>query len=114
MVKFLILQSAAVLASLSLVLECYSELNCREKSGRMHYIANYGCERYCACVKNVNTHTIYKSNSVNTKAFSRSDCTGNYDDIEGEINNGEWVNSISFGPKGTSQGPYGCPSSFPY
>lgn len=114
MVKFLILQSAAVFASLSVVFGCYSELNYREKSGLMHYIANYGCDRLCVCVKNVNTHTIYKSNSQSTKAFSSTDCTGNYDEIEDEITNGEWVNSISFGPKGTSKGPYGCPNSFPY
>jgi hypothetical protein len=114
MVNHLILRAGTVFASLSLVFGCYSELNYREKSGRMHYIANYGCDRLCSCVKNVNTHNIYKSNSVSTKAFSSSDCTGNYDEIEDEITNGEWVNSISFGPKGTSVGPFSCPSSFPY
>ncbi|CAO3566289.1 unnamed protein product [Mortierella alpina] len=111
--KLLILQSAAVLASLSVVLGCYSEVTYRDKAKQVHYIANYGCSRQCACVKNVNTHTIYKGVSASTKVFKSADCTGAYSEVTSSITNAEWANSISFGPTGNSQGPYSCPNDFP-
>ncbi|KAF9572711.1 hypothetical protein EC968_009526 [Mortierella alpina] len=113
MVKILFLQSAALLASLSVVLGCYSEVTYRDKNRQVHYIANYGCSRQCACVKNVNTKTIYKGVSASTKVFKSSDCTGAYSEVKGSITNAEWAGSISFGPKGNSKGPYGCPRNYP-
>ncbi|KAJ2963015.1 hypothetical protein NQZ79_g1933 [Umbelopsis isabellina] len=101
------------LMTLTGALACYSDVYYRTKAGVEHYIANYGCSRICVCVRNVNTHTIYSMESASTKVFSSSDCTGNYDVIKSSLSNGEWVNSISFGPKGSSKAPTSCPSDFP-
>ncbi|KAF9953637.1 hypothetical protein BGZ72_005269, partial [Mortierella alpina] len=113
MVNVLIIQCAAVLACLSVVLGAYSEVTYRDKRRQVHYIANYSPYRQCACVKNVNTHTIYKGVSSSTKVFRSSDCTGAYSEVKSSITNAEWANSISFGPKGPSKGPYGCPKDYP-
>ncbi|KAI8063174.1 hypothetical protein BC940DRAFT_307749 [Gongronella butleri] len=67
--------------------------------------------RTCVCVKNVQTHTIGDSGNGITRLFSSTDCTGAYSEVH-SASNTEWVNSVSYGPSGTSIGPSGCPSSF--
>ncbi|KAI9307063.1 hypothetical protein BJ944DRAFT_238194 [Cunninghamella echinulata] len=94
-----------VLGLIAYVQACYYEVNYVTSAGRTHYIANYSCSRYCVCVKNVNTYQIYSGVSGVTRLFSSTDCTGNYQTINGNIKNGEWVNSISFGPLGVSNTP---------
>lgn len=103
----------ALLSLIAYAQACYSEFNYRTSAGTMHYISNYSCNRVCHCVKNVNTHKVYPWHEGVTKLFSTTDCTGNYQTITGMVENAEWVNSVSFGPSGISQGPWGCPSDYP-
>jgi len=75
----------------------------------------YDSTRTCFCVSNIHTEVFANQNGGTLKLFSSSDCTGNYDvvPLHSEISNGEWVNSFSLGPAGSSVGPYGCPSTMP-
>ncbi|OAQ24798.1 hypothetical protein K457DRAFT_129505 [Linnemannia elongata AG-77] len=71
-------------------------------------------QRNCVCVKNVQTYRIYSDSFCNARAFSSSDCTGNFQTItstDHPIGNAQWVNTISFGKAGiSSSGPSGCPN----
>ncbi|KAG0379749.1 hypothetical protein BGX24_011861 [Mortierella sp. AD032] len=68
-------------------------------------------QRKCFCVKNVQTATIYSDSESNTRVFSSSDCTGNFQALGEGISNAQWVNSISLGKSGIrSSGPSGCPN----
>ncbi|KAI9307060.1 hypothetical protein BJ944DRAFT_247688 [Cunninghamella echinulata] len=103
-----------VLSLIAYAQACYYEFNYRTKSGQMHYIANYSCKRVCHCLKNVNTHKVYPGTSAGVfKLFSTTDCTGNYQTMTKMVDNAEWVKSVSFGPSGSSEGPWGCPSDYP-
>lgn len=66
--------------------------------------------RQCACLTNTQTAQIENISGGTVKTFSSSDCTGNYGTISlgSTINNAQWVNSVSFGPSGSSAGPHCC------
>ncbi|KAI8059142.1 hypothetical protein BC940DRAFT_314338 [Gongronella butleri] len=71
-------------------------------------------KRKCVCVKNFKTAVVENDSGGVVRMFSTSDCTGNYATLgykQDQIN-AYWVNSVSFGPSGTSVGPSGCPSRF--
>jgi len=86
------------------------------KAGKQEVLGENGDNtRVCWCLKNTQTASITGSNGGLIRAFSTSDCTGNYDTIgtNSNINNAEWVNSISFGASGAaSTGPASCPNYF--
>jgi hypothetical protein len=61
--------------------------------------------RKCLCLQGTTTSQIGQSTgSGSVKVFSTTDCTGNYEVIpeNSYINNAQWVNSISYGPGGSS------------
>lgn len=64
------------------------------------------------CVQNVSTHTMDGITSGLVNVFRSKDCTGVYQTIKGLVETMEWMNSVSFGPSGSSRGPNGCPSSY--
>ncbi|KAF9912556.1 hypothetical protein EC991_009980 [Linnemannia zychae] len=69
-------------------------------------------QRKCYCVKNTQTAVIMSGGS-NTRAFSSSDCTGSFHEVESIIYNAQWVNSISLGKAGiSSSGPGSCPKYY--
>ncbi|KAJ2956750.1 hypothetical protein NQZ79_g7411 [Umbelopsis isabellina] len=61
--------------------------------------------RKCLCLKGTTTWQIGQSTGAGTvKMFSTTDCTGNYEVVptNSYISNAQWVNSISYGPSGSS------------
>ncbi|KAG0045720.1 hypothetical protein BGZ83_009031 [Gryganskiella cystojenkinii] len=71
--------------------------------------------RPCICLASTQTATIQGVNGGDIKVFQKADCTGNYQIISpnGNIKNAQWVNSISFGPSGSSRDPGTCPDWYP-
>ncbi|KAF9903596.1 hypothetical protein EC991_003508 [Linnemannia zychae] len=70
--------------------------------------------RSCACMKNTQTGTIKGVNGGLIRLFRSTDCTGDYDILgsNSQLNNANWVNSISFGQAGIPSDHlwYGCPN----
>lgn len=68
--------------------------------------------RSCVCLASTQTATIQGVNGGTIRVFSSVDCTGAYDTIStnGKISNAQWVNSISWGPSGSSLSPGTCPN----
>lgn len=68
-------------------------------------------DRICYCLKNTQTGSISIPRGSNSRLFSSSDCTGNFQAVNEAswIENTQWVNSISIGKAGiSSRGPDGC------
>lgn len=108
--------SAVVLAGTALAGAPYAVI-IKNNAGQEEILGENGdSTRVCWCLKNTQTASITGDNGGLIRAFSSSDCTGNYDTIGSNsgINNAQWVNSISFGASGVaSTGPGGyCPNYF--
>lgn len=67
-----------------------------------------GSGRECICLSETQTSIIYGSKGGIVRAFSSTDCTGNYDVITTSLSSAQWVNSISFGQSGSSTSPPPC------
>ncbi|KAI9306184.1 hypothetical protein BJ944DRAFT_238980 [Cunninghamella echinulata] len=72
--------------------------------GACAFLTSFTNKRICACMSGTRTEEINYDQSGVLKLFSTSDCTGNYQQVyKGQsVKNAMWVNSISFGPAGTS------------
>ncbi|KAK3830132.1 MAG: hypothetical protein JOS17DRAFT_197830 [Linnemannia elongata] len=69
--------------------------------------------RRCVCLKNTQTYRIMNFSQSDVKLFRSTDCTGNYDTVEGDIYDAQWVNSMSWGKSGIpSEDPDSCPNYF--
>ncbi|KAG0286890.1 hypothetical protein BGZ97_007271 [Linnemannia gamsii] len=67
--------------------------------------------RLCVCLTNTQTYRIMNFSQSDVKIFRSSDCTGNYDTVETDIYDAQWVNSMSFGRSGIrSEDPDSCPN----
>ncbi|ORX46494.1 hypothetical protein DM01DRAFT_1339496 [Hesseltinella vesiculosa] len=79
-------------------------LDVRDDKMPQHYEFYTKDVRKCICLRTKRSDRIDNLGGGDVKVFSSSDCTGNYASIKegGEIKNARWVNSASFGPKGTS------------
>lgn len=71
-------------------------------------------KRVCYCFKGTQTNKLKNTAGGTVKAFSTTDCTGNYDTIAigSTISNAQWVNSVSMGPSGTSYALGTCDNLF--
>ncbi|CAO3607024.1 unnamed protein product [Cunninghamella echinulata] len=72
--------------------------------GACKFLTSTSTKRVCACMSGTRTEKINYDESGILKLFSTKDCTGNYQQVyKGQsVKNAMWVNSISFGPSGTS------------
>lgn len=96
---------SAILIALSIhaVFADYT-VNFYNDAGTEGYVESSCAKRICRCFEGTQTAKIVNTNGGTVKAFSTTDCTGNYDTIAAgsSISNAQWVNSVSFGPSGTS------------
>ncbi|KAG0089641.1 hypothetical protein BGZ93_000014 [Podila epicladia] len=106
--KFLYLLSAAACASVAYAQ--YAVQICNNGCQKTHTFKTTSSIRPCICLASTQTATIGGINGGDIKVFRSTDCTGSYQKIgpnEG-INNAQWVNSMSFGPSGSSREPGPC------
>ncbi|KAK5807785.1 hypothetical protein F5H01DRAFT_352585 [Linnemannia elongata] len=107
--KLLHLLSAAACASIALA--DYAVQICDTDCNRVHTFRTPSNIRPCICLASTQTGTIGDINGGDIKVFQSIDCTGNYQVIKPgkAISNAQWVNSMSFGPSGSSRSPGTCP-----
>ncbi|KAK3814563.1 MAG: hypothetical protein JOS17DRAFT_760787 [Linnemannia elongata] len=106
--KLLYLLSAVACASI--VYAEYQVQICDNTCNRKHTFKTTNI-RPCICLASTQTGTIGGINGGDIKVFASTDCTGNYQQLKPNqgISNAQWVNSVSFGPSGSSLSPGTCP-----
>ena len=98
-----LLTVALLACSLHTVLGSYL-INFWNDAGTEGYFQESCSKRVCQCFSGTQTNKLKNTSGGTVKAFSTTDCTGNYDTIAvgSTISNAQWVNSVSLGPAGTS------------
>ncbi|KAF9301501.1 hypothetical protein BGZ74_006638 [Mortierella antarctica] len=114
--KTLILLSALCTSALA---AAPYHVDIRNNSGSKKFrFTMYTEERSCWCVKNVQTGSITGVNGGKIKLFSTTDCSGNYQTLEGnsKVSNTQWVNSFSYGVANvpSQERPGYCPDWYGY
>ncbi|KAG0332894.1 hypothetical protein BG000_009646 [Podila horticola] len=106
--KLLYLLSAAACASVAYAE--YAVQICNNGCKKVHTFKTPNNIRPCICLASTQTATIGDINGGDIKVFQSADCTGNFQKIPRNeaINNAQWVNSMSFGPSGSSRDPGPC------
>ncbi|KAF9132184.1 hypothetical protein KI688_011849 [Linnemannia hyalina] len=108
--KLLYLLSAVACASVALAE--YKLQICDNTCKRVHTFKTPNNIRPCICLASTQTGTIGGIGGGDIKLFQSIDCTGNFQKIgpNAGISNAQWVNSVSFGPSGSSRSPGTCPN----
>ncbi|KAF9301780.1 hypothetical protein BGZ74_006273 [Mortierella antarctica] len=106
--KLLYLLSAAACASVA-----YAEYKvqiCNNGCQKVHTFKTPNNIRPCICLASTQTATIGGIDGGIIKVFQSNNCRGNYQTIPSNkaIENAQWVNSMSFGPSGSSLDPGPC------
>lgn len=92
-----------ILIGITAVTASYYDVPYCDKSGECRFLVNESGKRVCSCMSGTQTDQISYDISGSLRLFSTTDCTGAYETVtSGTVHNAEWVNSISFGPSGTS------------
>ncbi|KAF9150315.1 hypothetical protein BG015_007886 [Linnemannia schmuckeri] len=109
-----ILYLLSVVACASVVLAQYQVKICDNTCRRKYKFNTPNNLRACICLRSTQTGTIEGNNGGLIRIFSSNDCTGDFKEISpnGIRHNAQWVNSMSFGPPGSSRSPGTCPAYY--
>ena len=108
-----LLSTLLIASSIHTVLGMYV-INFWNDAGTEGYLQSPCSKRICQCLSGTQTNKIENTAGGLVRVFSTTDCTGNYDTIAAgsTISNAQWVNSVSFGPSGTSYVVGNCGNVF--
>jgi hypothetical protein len=83
-------------------------------AGTEGYLDSPCAKRVCQCLSGTQTNKIKNTSGGLVRVFSTTDCTGSYETIAAgsTISNAQWVDSVSFGPSGTSYVVGNCGNVF--
>ncbi|KAF9969738.1 hypothetical protein BGZ73_007763 [Actinomortierella ambigua] len=107
-----VLLALSAIACASVVYADYAVQILNNDGSKKHTFKTPNNIRPCICLASTQTNTIGGMNGGNIKLFWSNDCTGRYNVLGSNsgITGAQWVNSMSFGPSGSSLSPGTCPN----